>query len=480
MWFEPIATDHYTYTMTQLNSILYEAPPGPIRNALVEFLKDKNPDKLIFPGPGKFSVPYAIAAKTKLAPQKFVCSSTNLFSSVIGYYLSNPDLLSALNINSEYDFIDQDAAPEEFAAQVLYGIKLSQAKEDTYYAAELKRALLYKPQAHIAKIQEGLRRLKKKLNGIEFNSKPLTEQIATWKNRGAFIFIDPAFYDLAKKVDTGTKITWNQPQVEVYPKTQWKEIYSDLTGAKILAAVLKNKEKDGIPETWHTLHLSADSKLRKTWLFLNWQRSESYINRPAFNKNKPLPYPIINRDDEITENSKITVKEIDLDVANYYRDLFTHKLGASLAECNVLFLIDGKIVAVRGFTAPAQAKSGQINEIYGIVHNNTRYKHLGRLIMRIITSREFERTINKTLFELKEITSTKLSKHKEYREAKNILTEYEQIQEKDGTYKTKYMAEFKDTTFKECLKEWLKEEASYEQQPKRKQPKIRTAAGISR
>lgn len=454
---------------------MYEAPPGPVRNALVEFLKGKTPEKLIFPGPGKFAVPYAIVSKTRIEPKNIECSSTNLFSSVIGYYLSNPDLLAALKIRSEYDFIDVGAPPETYTAQILYGIKLAQSKEDTFYNAELKRALLYKPEAHIKKIEEGLVKLKTKLGGIGFNSKPLTEEIDAWKDKKAFIFIDPAFYEISKRTDQITKIQWNQPAPEVYPKSQWKDIFAGLTDVKATVAVVKDREKDSIPDSWHAYQISADSKLRKTWLFMNKTQEQSFMNRPAFNKNKPLPYPIINNEDIITTSSRIAVKEIDLDVANYYRDLFTHKLGASLAETNILFLIDGKIVGVRGFTAPAQAKDGQINEIYGIVHNNTRYKHLGRLIMRLITSREFERTINKTLFELTEITSTKLSKHKEYREAKNILTQYEQLIQKDGTWKTKYKAEFKDITFQECLQEWLKEEEGYGQQPAKKQPKVRTS-----
>lgn len=464
--------------MTQLNSILYEAPPGPVRNAIVEFLKGKTYEKLIFPAPGRFAVPYAVA-RSGVAPSKIECSGTSLITSVIGYYLSDQDL-NNLQVNSEFDFIIPGASQEEYAARILYGIKVAQAKDDNYYNAELKRALLYKPEAHIKKIQEGLKKLKQRLGGISYNQNPMSAQIQSWKDKNALIFLDPSFYDLTKRLDTGTKITWKEPGLEIYSKTDLKDLCTGLINSKATVLVLKYKERDDIPEEYHTFQLTADSKLKMVYLFMNKNVDDFHIARPKFNQNKALPYPIITKDDIITAKSKVTLIPVDLDVANYYRDLFTHKLGASLAETNVLFLIDGKIIAIRGYTSAAQAKTGQVHEIYGIVHNNTRYKHLGRLIMRLITTRQFEQVINKTLFELKEITSTKLIKHKEYREAKNILELYEQEEQKDGTWKSKYAAKFRDITFEQCVNEFLKEEASYEQRPRRKPRKIRSVGGTRR
>lgn len=460
----------------QANTIFQGISPKANRDAIGNYLKKHKFDKLIIPCVGRFTTP-EVAVEAGMAPSQIITGDISLFSSLIGYYLAGKDL-TQLGISSAFDFIDPAQPPAEYAASVIYGMKVCQLKENNYYNRELKKAITANPQAQIAALAESLKNLKEKLGGISYDIIDLRELIKNWQDdERALIMVAPPAYGAkgyARMFDLGDKITWNEPNIPYFGnKGDMEALVSGLTGVNATVMLEIFRDRSAVPDTWITYELIADSKLRATYLFLNKEPDESFINRPRFVKTKPLPYPIISPADEITGDSEIKTLIVNLDVANYYRDLFTHKLGASMADTNVIFLIDGKIAAVRGYTSPAQAK-GELYEIYGIVHNNTRHRHLNRLIMRLITTRQFERAINNTLFDLEAITSTKISKYPEYREARGILQEYSREELKDGTFKTKYRAAFRDMTFKDCIIEWLKEEESYGQNKQRK-PRIRAS-----
>lgn len=201
------------------------------------------------------------------------------------------------------------------------------------------------------------------------------------------------------------------------------------------------------------------------------------IQAKRSNVDKPqrVPYRILTDKDEITEKSEISVVHITHEQAMYYRDLFVHRLGVSQAEVNVLLLVDLKIFSVRGLMYfRGSGPDFTATEIFGLVAPNRRYRHLGRLAMRVITSNEFLQAITpkNELFPKRYITSTTISKYPEAREDKGILEIYDSTLLKNGSYRLRYKTPFKAKSFMVCLLEWLNEERNYGNQ-KRKKKRVR-------
>ncbi|MCK4815126.1 hypothetical protein KA005_05090, partial [bacterium] len=281
-----------------------------------------------------------------------------------------------------------------------------------------------------------------------------------------FIIVDPPAQVLVETTPPiEEKITWDDPLTPPFDvKEDLANLFIDLEDAKATAIILKQKDKQGVTAKWHPYHITVDNHINKRYLFLNRIVKESTIDRPKIGFTQPLDIPIIDRDHEITEDSKITVMSVNREVAWYYRDLFTYKFGAGSAEYNYLIMIDGKIVSIRGYAPIGLSKDGAMLEIYGIVYNNTKYRHLGRLITRLITSHEFIDVINTSLFPVLTLKTTKFKFFKEDRELKGLDYEvYESTEVKDapGKFKIKYQAKIKDTSYKDMIKDWLQEEANH-------------------
>ena len=81
---------------------------------------------------------------------------------------------------------------------------------------------------------------------------------------------------------------------------------------------------------------------RTDYIVANYDINRVYAHHKTVS-NAHKKFPIYN-DEEITEESKISILKVDRDTALYYRDLFVHKLGTTQAQQYYLFLIDGRVV----------------------------------------------------------------------------------------------------------------------------------------
>jgi len=467
------------------NKIYFGIPPKPERNRIVDYLKRNKFKKVIIPCSGMFTIAEAVV-EAGIRPENIICGDTSLLSSVVGGYLSGNNT-DPYEINSIYDFIDADAEPIDFLSQLIYAMEISKTPEKSYYDDELKYAIELGKEDHIQAIKDNLLKLRKTLNGVNFESIGTMDLINLHKDSpDNFIFVDTevGIKEYDKMHDYGGAITGNLPPFEPFGTDEdISELFKTLGSAEATAMILKFKNKRGYNPDWQIHHISVDTKLNKKYLFLNRLGGEVYIDRAKEGKHQSLPYQIIGLNDTITKDSLIEVISIEREAAWYYRDLFSHKFGAGSARLNVLFLIDGKIASVRGFATPGLAEGGDAIEIYGIVYNNTKYRHLGRLVLRCITSNEFIASTNRAIFPITHVTTTAYKNYEGNRDIKGLGFETYSIEESEdypGNFKMKHKAPITDKPFKEHLSDWLDEESGYSKSQTKKPKKERKSRGAQK
>lgn len=398
----------------------------------------------------------------------------------MGYYLTDKNI-SDLGVTIRGESITPDIYG---IAETLYLLKLGSLKPRNYYLEEIRADFERGKTRHIDKLVTDLKALKERLHGIRYEIQDMRTTIAEWKdNETTFIFIDPPLFsgmDYVKMFDSDI-IQWCEPNIaQFHPKTDFEPLMAESQQAKATITVYlrENNNTDGVTNGWHSFFAHQDQKTEAEYLYVNKNSNFILTKRPKPDNPQRLPYPILSDQDEITERSKISIVHINHEQAMYYRDLFVHRLGVSQAELNILFLVDEKIFSVRGLMY--FRSSGQdftVTEIFGLVHHNTRYRHLGRLAMRIVTSNEFMQAITpqNELFPKRYITSTTLSKYPVAREDKGLLELYNSSYlKKINLYRLEYKTIFKDKNYKDCLIEWLNEEKGYGKEQRRKKKRIRT------
>ena len=457
-------------------SVFFGVPPAASRNRIVEFLKTNKFETVVIPCAGRFAIVEAVI-EAGIKPENIICGDISLYSSVIGYYLSGQDL-GSLGITTEYEFVDQSAESIDMVSSIIYAMMLSKSRDTNYYHAELKHAVEIDRNTQISNIKERLESLYSKIAGIKYIIIDMMELLDRYKDdENAFIFVDPPSEGVKgyqKMFDFGGCISWDEPTIEQFGSDDdMVRLFATLANTKSTSMILKFHNKIGASPDWNICNISVDNKLDRRYIFINRGVVEASIDRPRIKNTNPLDMPIISTDDVISKNSIVTIIPVARDVAWYYRDLFSHRFGVGDADSNYLIAVDGKITSVRGY-APMDLVSGDLHELYGIVYNNTRYKHLGRLITRITTSVEYADKINTMIFPVCGITTTVYKNYKEERAVSPLGFEiYESIENKnkDGPakYKIKLRAPITERTFSEHITDWLTEEENYgKQQKKRK------------
>ena len=458
-----------------LNALFFGIPKQAVRNITGQIIRETNYKTYVIPCTGRFALADTFVG-AGVNPEQIITGDISLFSSLIGYYLSNKNI-TELGVTIQGEKITPDITG---IAETLYHLKLGSIKPSNYYLTEVLEDLKRNKERHVEKLINDLNALKERLDGIKYEIMDVRMMLDEWKDQDAFIFIDPPVFssrDYASMFDTET-IQWKEPNIPQFdPKTDFAPMMDGLRQTKATAVVYlreKNKE-DEIVKEWYSFFAHQNNKAEAEYLYVNKDLDIIRAKRPNTDEPERAPYPILTDKDEITEESEISVVHITHAQAMYYRDLFVHRLGVSQAEVNVLLLVDQKIFSVRGIMYFRSAGPDfTATEIFGLVAPNRRYKHLGRLAMRVITCTDFLQAITpkNELFPKRYITSTTISKYPEAREDRGILEIYDSSVLKNGLYRLRYKTPFKVKPFKGCLLEWLKEERNYGNQ-KRKQKRIR-------
>lgn len=452
---------------TQINEIFLGVPPADLRNALAEYLSIRKYDKYIVPCAGRFATVNTMI-NAGIKPENIITSDISLFTSLLGSHITGK------NIN-ELDIKISEEIPiseENYAASVFLAMKIAQIDPKNYYMQSIQDELKSNAPLYTTHISEQINNLKQTLQGITYEVKDLWEELEEWENKDVLICINPPAYTkgYTRMYDFHGKITWNEPKIKEFdPKTDYKKMCEWLKDSHATVISTRFHNLDAVPFNWLALFAKYYNPERTDYLITNKKIAPVGITRPRMNLEKPLDIPISSDKDIISEDSKISFLPVHPKVGEYYRDLFIHRLGATSCEQSYLALLNGKIFGVIGLNMREIYKgtSDYCFQVYAIARQ-LKTGHLQRLLLKSITCNEFADHIDWKVFGCKGMKTVYLAKFPEVRYNKNILKLIKKERLKNGLWKLKYITDWHNKTYKECLKDWLNEKQRTTRKKKRK------------
>ena len=444
-----------------IGQIFQGVTTAPCRDYVAEEIINNNPEVVYMPCAGRFGSSQAYinhGGNRKILKTSDIC----LYSSLIGYLFDEKKSIVDLQIENSSLIQPRNDEEIEVVSAAMLAIKYGQIKPNSKYGINIRKEMVLHVDDYLEKMKENVQRVLNIMQGASYDIMDLWDVIKEAKdNPNASIFLNvPTYKGGYEKMFRDSGISWKEPEVKQFSPDTYSQMVEMLTEAKCHALVYSQKNLNQIPDGWKTVFAQPYGFDRTDYVVSN--RPVKRVYAVSTYKHKPHKlYPIYD-DSEITEDTKIEFIQVDEATALYYRDLFVHKLGNTTAESFWLMLIDGKVNTAMGLSLRDvfTMKSDYIGEVFGISRSSQRYKRLGKLFMFCLTSGDFQKFImNRYNFGVRKPKGIKTSSLTTYAEGKTDrsvmkLTFREQLL--DGTYRVIYQGDFRDDSYKDCIKRWLK------------------------
>lgn len=457
----------------QLNKIFLGHTPAEQRKYLTEVfkhLKDKYP-KLVIPAVGQFTlVKCAISAGYER--ENIYTSDYSLYSSLLGYLFSGKpidDLKFELaeQFRSEYELVNGETKK---VAYIFWVMKLAQMSK-VHYQKLMYEDLLENKQKHISHIENQIKEMKDYFSGVNYEIKDLRDEFVKREDDTLLVINPPVFKKgYTKMFDFTGYIEYNSNIEEFDWKKEYHQLYENSKLLNYPVIWYRFRDAKGFDEKEIMFAKEYEVEKQDYWLITKPEVIEGfkyYKNIASFRRKNFRPYhlPIFSGKDRMDENSKVKFVSVQQEVGLYYRDLFAHRLGNTGAEHYFLLTIDDKVFSTCGFTTSKlfRLQTDYVFENFGFSVSHKEYPHANRLLMLMITSKEFKDVIyhkasNKNrIYNLNGLKTTCLSKYRSIKTHQGILHRMTRELMPNGMYKITAGTTWHNRDFKETLKVFLEE-----------------------
>lgn len=419
-----------------------------------------NPERFYVPFAGRFDTVDAFV-RYGGAPAAVLASDTSLFPSVIGYLADDSKSLADLGIRLHGPIQPLSDDPLAVAAATVLTLKYAQISPSTRYGQSLRKELLTNAPQYLEGIAQQLAILVDRIHGVHYNVRDFQSVVEEAEGDAAgLLYINvPRSESKREKRAQAELLSWSAPAVQKFSRRHWAELLDRLLAARCRVLVYVRGPLGKIAPGWRVVYAQPRTVKRTDYIIANFD-ADVYAHAAIKPIRPPRVFPVYN-DEEITENSIVQVVKVDRDTALYYRDLFVHKLGGTTAERFFLLLIDGRVVSAFGISLRDVliGRSEYIGEVFGITKTSQRYKMLGKLFMLCLTSGEMKRIFT-SLFRLwlkepRGVRTTSITTHPEGKTDRSVMRLVHREQLPTGQYRLIYQADFRNDTFRDCLRYWL-------------------------
>jgi hypothetical protein len=443
--------------------------------------------KLVEPAGGSFAV--ATLASTHGWDVKLMdLSDVSIFSAILGCAVNGEDL-SVLNLRLDGEPMKFTGSPVHQAAEALFmnllvRNEVALERKPSAYMAGIVEALALERESHIAKIEEKVAQIAQRLSGARYRNLDLFEHIAECKSDPeVFVVLNPPTYKAGfeKMFDTGGRMEWDEPPYEIFdPFAGPRMIDEEMAEAECLSVCLRIAEPEDMegvetvysrhgPGTMHTYYVS--NRPEEIVEYLGGKRAApkggAALERP--------PAPIMPRDHVITKRSKIEVRKITAAHAEYFKQLWAHRIQSSGAPANFVVLIDGFVANVFGTDLGPSIPGGikQANGdhwlresmllTYSFSPPHDIYGRLTLLGTRVAMQRAVVmQTAGPTLTLHAHcctyLVTVMLTRYPEAKGNRGLLELVERRDDPEHGYRLIYRGEIEDKPFEQVLAEWLDKE----------------------
>jgi hypothetical protein len=343
----------------------WDAPERAFCRQVFGSLRERGYTRYVEPCAGAFAMPI-VARAAGWQPEQMECSDVNLFSSIVGATLSSGAPLGlsfeelGVSVNGEPAVIP-DGRPAERGAYLLWLQLLArmEARPDAEYWRALTADLLDRAGEHQAAIALKLEGLYTRIAGLSFRTEDCWEHIkAVADDPHTVISMNPPSYasGFERFFDTGGRLTWNEPHYAVW--TPDVDLYklSEFMEGKAALLVLQQQRQPG--KASHKRPVFARHLAQDAYVYIVSNRPDEIFaitGGPRVMPRKPgeiMPgdFPPIDVKHVVTPKSRVELVPVKANVADYYRQLWMHRLVAAPGSYNMLVVVDGKAAGVLGYS----------------------------------------------------------------------------------------------------------------------------------
>lgn len=441
----------------------------------LRFLAARGYTHVVVPCCGQFAlVKCALAAGIPAA--SIIASDISFFSSLLGYLYSGkpvsdlPFSILQEDLRVRYEEFTDD---NQRVAFLMFVIKQRQLRPNVFYEKRYMDELAVTARRNIMALAARLDRIRHTYEGITYRIEDLRAVEAYNDPQTVILMNPPAFSKgYARMFDLSGLIEFHVPVQEWSMSKEYSSLHDSLKAMDALAFLYRYKEASKIPSGALVFAKEYSTKRYDFWLCTKPEVLADFSYR-ALVKMRPLhkAHPIhkarvFTDTDVLTPSSRITFLKTTEEHALYYRDLFAHKLGDVKAELYLLTFIDGKVFAVTGYALRKvfTMQEEHVGEVFGFNAPHATYRNMNRLLMLLITCRQFESVIKRFMmrknrfYTLRGLKTTCLAKYRKVKINNGILTIYGREKMPNDMYKIKYQTEWYERTFADCVKIYLEEQ----------------------
>ncbi len=459
-------------------------------------LDNHNFNRLVVPCAGLFSQMKG-AFQAGIKPEQVEASDFSFFTSMLGFlYSGKPleklgyEILDPV-VEREHDQCEDDF---ERCAVMMLHLKLRQFKATQFHQRRFINYYLENKEMVLREIVTSLKNNHLIYGGIDYEMADLREILSREYDEQTLVFINPPSYSggytVMFPIEDMVRLEYLVEEFDYdseFPEEYWKSKEKKWTGLWTAFGYKADDSRyttDTIPaedfvfaEERPNLHLHTEymtitkPELLKTFPHKSmvWARQDQFMEKVKQYKTVPIDFVL-------KETTKISIKFINRESALYYRSLWAHKLGNSNADDFGMICLDNYAFAVYGFNYADMRRfrlgvKDDLHLLFGFNPKINGYPRLNRLVMRIMTCREFKNIIlngplrTNRLFNVGGVKTTCYSKYRKVKLNSGIFKVYAREKVKEGQahqntnirtgYKISYRTDFNKLDFKEVLKNAL-------------------------
>lgn len=445
--------------------MFFGTTPSIVSQYIHREIQEKKPKRVFVPFSGNFIVEQLAG----LADQEIEvhCTDVSIYSCAIGFGFmdKDPDIRLKDEILEEYSGFKGMTKPIEIAAIVVFFSEISQhfSKVDKPYYALMLREAKKNHLEYMNEIMTKLLKFKSNLSKFTFYGQDALEVLKKTK-KGDFVFYDPPVLlgDYEKMYEKLRELFhWEEPEyTQMTEEVKMENLqYLHKKGCNVY---YRRNDVIDPPENFKEVY-RYNYKQDAYYSIISNCTNRSWVGRVAPLKEQVKHYELIDKDQEITEDTKIEFMPVPANVGNHYRLLWIKKAKMTSAGYSYLIFADKKLIGMTTVESGIKFGSDYVVIFSDPATPTSRYKTFSKLILYLINNKEFLNIVNDlTMWEHSGFTTrvfTNAPVSMKYRGTMNLS---ERKEANDGSWKYCLIYHSKPKlypTVKEGLKAWIKKES---------------------
>ena len=415
-----------------------------------------------------------IAIEAGFQKDKILTSDISLFSTILGYLFAHKPLDSigfklADQFEEEYGTYKNDI---DRAAFLFWLMKTKQIKGGNYFEQVHLDHVIERKTDHLQYLSGNLRAYTASYEGISYAIRDLRDVIAQGEDKRDLIIINPPAYTKGyeKMFDFGDTLRFDAGVEEFNWNKEYLKLYDQSRKQEATFLWYRYQQTVGLPKEDLVFAREYTTKRSDYWLCTKPDKIKGFgvkslVNFKKEKQYRPLAVKIVPLEYMITKDTKISFKQVQPEVALYYRDMWAHKLGSTKAERYFVMFLDGMVFGTVGFHLQKcqSLRSNAIEETYGFTAPLEKFHTGNRLLMLAITSMQFRDYLyiqtckRNRIARMEQFKTTCLSKYRKVKLNNGLLKVRDREKMKNGMYKIVYITNFYDRSYKDCVDIFLDE-----------------------